>query len=51
MNQNQGIGPGRLLSEELFLYAERLKASGFFGTLAERDVTACQNRQNRAPCE
>ena len=40
MNQNQGIGPGRLLSEELFLYAERLKASGFFGTLAERDLFA-----------
>lgn len=40
MTQNQSTVPRQLLSEELFLYAERLKASGFFGTLAERELFA-----------
>lgn len=32
--------PKRLLSEELFIYAERLKGSGFLGKLAERELFA-----------
>lgn len=40
MNQNQGIASRRLLSEELFLYAERLKGSGFFGKLADSELFA-----------
>ena len=40
MNQNQNTAHKWLLSEELFLYAERLKESGFFGKLAERDLFA-----------
>lgn len=40
MNQNQSKAPRRLLSEELFLYAERLKELGFFGRLAERELFA-----------
>lgn len=40
MTQNQGTATRRLLSEELFLYAERLKESSFFGKLAERDLFA-----------
>ena len=40
MTQNQSKAPRRLLSEELFLYAERLKQSDFLGRLAVRDLFA-----------
>jgi hypothetical protein len=40
MDQSPSIAHKRLLSEELFLFAERLKESGFLGKLAERDLFA-----------
>ena len=40
MIQNQSTAPRRLLSEELFLYAERMKESGVLEKLAERDLFA-----------
>ena len=40
MIQNQSTAPRRLLSEELFLYAERMKESGVLEKLAERELFA-----------
>jgi hypothetical protein len=40
MTQNHSEATRQLPSEELFLYAERLKGSGFFGKLAESELFA-----------
>ncbi len=40
MTQNHSTVPRQLPSEELFLYAERMKGSGFFGKLADSELFA-----------
>ena len=43
MNQNQGIASRRLLSEELFVYADQFKTAALWDKLGELQLFAVQN--------